>query len=230
MKKISIIIPIFNEIMNINQILEKVNEAGFCGLEKEIILVDDFSTDGSREFLKGIENKYRVFYHDKNMGKGAALKTGFAKATGDIIAIQDADLEYNPCDYDKLIEPILSDEVDVCYGSRFLAKDSEKNFLLLSFLANKTLTIITNLLFHARLTDMETCYKAFKTEFIKNVTIKSNRFDFEPEITAKVLKKGARIKEIPISYNGREYIEGKKITWKDGVSAIFALLKFKFTD
>lgn len=230
MKKITILIPVFNEVNTLKVILQKVEEANFCGLEKEIILIDDCSTDGTREILSELEEKYKVFYHDNNMGKGAALRTGFDHVTGDIAVIQDADLEYDPVDYEPLIKLILDDKADVAYGSRLSGGKPSRSFMFTHLLGNKLLTLMTNILYNTTLTDMETCYKAFKTEFIKGIEIKSNRFDFEPEITAKVLKRGARLYELPISYYGREYDEGKKITWKDGFHAIFALVKFRFTD
>lgn len=234
MKKITILIPIFNEVNTLKIILQKVEEAGFCGLEKEIILIDDFSTDGTREILAELENKcngkYKIFYHNQNMGKGAALRTGFEHMTGDIVVIQDADLEYEPCEYEPLIKLILDDKADVAYGSRLSGGKPSRSFMFTHLLGNKLLTLMTNILYNTTLTDMETCYKAFKTAFIKGIEIKSNRFDFEPEITAKVLKRGARLYELPISYYGREYEEGKKITWKDGFHAIWALVKFRFTD
>ena len=227
MKKISILIPVYNEKDSLIDLIKKVEEIDF-GLEKEIILVDDFSTDGTKELYANISHK--VLYHEVNQGKGAALKTGLKEATGDIIIIQDADLEYNPQDYLPLVELIKDNKYDVVYGSRFLNRDNNKRFLILSFIANKTLTLITNILFRAKLTDMETCYKAFKKDFIKNIDIKSNRFDFEPEITAKVLKQKLRFTELPITYNGRAFDEGKKITWKDGLQAIFTLIKYRFMD
>lgn len=230
MKKITILIPIFNEVNTLESILKKVEEAPFCGLEKEIILIDDFSADGTREILEKLKDKYKIFYHDKNMGKGAAIRTGFEHVTGDIVVIQDADLEYEPVDYDPLIKLILDDKADVAYGSRLSGGKPSRSFMFTHLLGNKLLTIITNILYNTTLTDMETCYKAFKAEFIKGIQIKSNRFDFEPEITAKVLKKGARLYELPISYYGREYDEGKKITWKDGIHAVLALIKFRFVD
>ena len=230
MKKVSILIPVYNEINTLNQILEKVEQASFAGLEKEIILIDDYSTDGTREILKSLEDKYKVLYHDHNQGKGAALRTGIKAVTGDITAIQDADLEYDPADYEEVIKLILDDKADVAYGSRFLDLSGSKTVVKVNFFANKVLTFITNVLFGAKLTDMETCYKAFKTSFIRDIVIKSDRFDFEPEITAKVLKKKARLAEAPIRYNGRTFEEGKKITWKDGVHAMIALIKFRFTD
>lgn len=230
MNKITILIPVFNEVNTLKEILKKVEEANFCGLEKEIILIDDYSTDGTRELYKEFGDKYKVFYHDKNMGKGAALRTGFEHVSGDITVIQDADLEYDPVDYEPLIKLILDGKADVAYGSRLSGGKPSRSFMFTHLLGNKLLTLITNVLYNTTLTDMETCYKAFKTEFIKGIKIKSNRFDFEPEITAKVLKRGARLYELPISYYGREYAEGKKITWKDGIHAIWALVKFRFTD
>lgn len=230
MNKITILIPIFNEVNTLETILKKVEEAPFGGLEKEIILIDDFSTDGTKEILKNLESKYPVFYHDQNMGKGAALRTGFEHMTGDIVVIQDADLEYEPADYEPLIKLIMDGRADVAYGSRLSGGKPSRSFMFTHLLGNKLLTLITNILYNTTLTDMETCYKAFKTEFIKGIQIKSNRFDFEPEITAKVLKRGARLYELPISYYGREYDEGKKITWKDGFHAILALIKYRFTD
>lgn len=230
MKKITILIPIFNEVNTLKTILQKVEEASFCGLEKEIILIDDFSTDGTREILQDLGDKYKIFYHDKNLGKGAALRTGFEHMTGDITVIQDADLEYEPVDYEPLVRLILDGKADVAYGSRLSGGKPSRSFMFTHLLGNKVLTLMTNILYNTTLTDMETCYKAFRTEFIKGIEIKSNRFDFEPEITAKVLKRGARLYELPISYYGREYNEGKKITWKDGFHAILALIKFRFTD
>ena len=227
MEKITILIPVYNEKKSLLELLKKVEEIDF-NLEKEIILIDDFSTDGTKELYDNINHK--VLYHEYNQGKGAALRTGIKEATGDIIIIQDADLEYNPNDYRPLVDLIKNNEADVVYGSRFADKRNSGKFLLLSFIANKTLTLLTNILFGAKLTDMETCYKAFRKEFIKNINIKSNRFDFEPEITAKVLKQKVRFRELPISYNARTNDEGKKIGWKDGVQAIFTLIKFRFFD
>lgn len=226
MNKITILIPVYNEYNTLNKILAKIENIDFYGLNKEIILIDDCSTDGTKELYKDLN--YKVLYHEKNLGKGAALRDGFKEATGDIVTIQDADLEYNPEDLLPLVKVVMDNEADVAYGSRFMNIDMSKNYMLTHLLGNKALTIITNLLYGAKLTDMETCYKVFKAEYVKNLNIKSNRFDFEPEITAKVLKQGARLKEVPISYNARSFDEGKKISWKDGFAAIFALIKFRF--
>lgn len=228
MNKVSVLIPVYNEVSTLEKILKKLEETDFCGLEKEIILIDDCSDDGTKDLYPKLP--YKVLYHEFNQGKGAALRDGFKVATGDIIIIQDADLEYNPADYEPLIKLIADDEADVCYGSRFLGDNVSKSFMLANFLGNKFLSLLTNVLYGSKLTDMETCYKAFRTDFIKGIEIKSNRFDFEPEITAKVLKRGARYKELPISYNGRAFAEGKKITWIDGIHAIIALVKYKFVD
>ena len=228
MKKITILIPVYNEVNTLDKILEKVEQTNFCGLEKEIILIDDYSTDGTKDLYS--KYPYKVLYHDFNQGKGAALRTGFKEATGDIIVIQDADLEYDPVDYEPLVKLIFDGRADVCYGSRLSGGKPSRSFMFHHLLGNKFLSLLTNILYGSTLTDMETCYKAFKADFIKGIEIKSNRFDFEPEITAKVLKRGARLYELPVSYYGREFSEGKKITWRDGIHAIIALIKFRFTD
>ena len=225
MNKISILIPVYNEKNTLLEILKQVEAVDF-GLEKEIILIDDYSTDGTKDLYKDLP--YKILYHQRNMGKGASLRTGFNVATGDIIIIQDADLEYNPRDYKPLVELIKSGGADVVYGSRLADTRNSDKFLFLSYLANVTLSFITRILYDTYITDMETCYKAFRADFIKGIRIESNRFDFEPEITAKILKMNARFVEIPISYNARQENEGKKITWKDGVQAIFTLLKYRF--
>ena len=223
MKKISVLIPVYNEKNSLLELLQLVEGVNF-GVEEEIILIDDFSTDGTKDLYKNIPHK--VIYHEKNMGKGAALRDGIKEATGDIIIIQDADLEYNPADYIPLVNLIKEDKADVVYGSRFLNKQNKDKFLFLSFIANKTLTLLTQILYKTKLTDMETCYKAFRADIIKNIEIESNRFDFEPEITAKVLRQKIRFAELPITYNARGVNEGKKISWKDGIQAIFTLIKF----
>ena len=197
MNKISILIPVFNEVNTLQKILEKVENTDFCNLEKEIILIDDGSFDGTKDLYKNLP--YKVLYHEKNMGKGAALRTGFKEATGDIVVIQDADLEYEPKDYQELIQLILDDKADVAYGTRLTGVKPSRAFMFHHLLGNKFLTLLTNILYNTTLTDMETCYKAFKRSFLNGIEIKSNRFDFEPEITAKVLKRGARIYELPIS-------------------------------
>ena len=228
MNKITILIPVYNEVNTLIQMVEKVEQTNFSNLEKEIILIDDCSDDGTKELYKDIPHK--VLYHNYNQGKGAALRTGLTEATGDIIIIQDADLEYDPIDYIPLIKLILEGHADVCYGSRLTGGKPSRSFMFTHLLGNKFLSLLTNILYGSTLTDMETCYKAFRAEFIKDITIKSDRFDFEPEITAKVLKKHARLYELPISYYGREFSEGKKITWRDGIFAIIALIKYRFTD
>ena len=230
MKKVSIIIPVFNEKNTIPALVEKVQNANFSSLEKEIIMVDYCSNDGTTEILRELSKNYKVFFHEKNQGKGAAIRTAIKEATGDFVVIQDADLEYLPDDYDKLLPLLINDEADVVYGSRFKNQENSKNFILKNKIANKFLTLLTNILYGAEITDMETCYKAFKRELIQSITIKSNRFDFEPEITAKIMKRKARLKEVPISYFGRGHDEGKKINWKDGIHAILTLIKFRFTD
>ncbi|MBI5453480.1 MAG: glycosyltransferase family 2 protein [Deltaproteobacteria bacterium] len=226
MKKLSVIIPVYNEKETIRDILDRVKAVD---IEKEIILVDDFSTDGSREILQGLAEKgEKVFFHERNMGKGAALRTGFAHVTGDYCIVQDADLEYDPEDYHRLIAPVLKGKAVVVYGSRFTGE--HRNMFFHHWVGNKFLTLVTNMLYNTTISDMETCYKLFRSDIIKSVNIKSNRFNFEPEITAKVLKKGFRIYEVPISYAGREFSEGKKITWRDGFSALWTLLKYRFVD
>jgi glycosyltransferase involved in cell wall biosynthesis len=226
--KVSIIIPVYNEKDTILKILYQIENVKLKDIEKEIIVVDDFSTDGTREILKGLGN-YKIVFHDKNKGKGAALKTGYKHATGQIIINQDADLEYDPQFYNELLKPILNNEAEVVYGSRMLGKHKDMYFL--HFLGNNFLTIATNLLYGCRITDMETGYKVFKKEVLNNINLKSDRFDFEPEITAKLLKKGYKIKEVKIDFdNPRSFNEGKKITWRDGLMHFLYLVKYRFFD
>ena len=221
MHKLSIVIPVYNEIDTLEEILAQV-KAVELKFEKEIILIDDYSTDGSRDLLKQIESQREsgvsVCYHSANKGKGAALRTGFQSVTGDVTIIQDADLEYDPKDYPKLLQPIIDGDADVVYGSRFT--EGRQTGLLLSYIANRFLTTLSNFVNGLSLTDMETCYKVFRTSILSEIQLKSDRFGFEPEITAKLARKNYRFVEIPINYRGRHFTEGKKIGWKDGVAAI----------
>lgn len=225
--KLSIIIPCYNEINTIDTIVQTVKNVPYHN--KELIIVDDCSTDGTREKLKNtIESRVnKVIYHNRNMGKGAALRTGIKAATGDIVIIQDADLEYNPDEIPKVIQPILDGKADVVYGSRFLSWESHHAAYHRHVIGNKFLTVLSNLFTNLNLTDMETCYKAFKREVIQSIEIEENRFGFEPEITAKIAKMKIRISEVGISYYGRTYKEGKKIGWKDGLRAIYCILKYR---
>lgn len=229
MKILSVVIPVYNEVKTIEKLIQRVKDVN---IEKEIIVVDDCSTDGTREILqKNNGNGIRAFFHEKNEGKGVALRTGFKYATGEIVAIQDADLEYDPQDYVKLIKPIRDGIADVVYGSRFLTYKfhCKRPFYLTHFVGNKFLNFLVNLLYGTRVTDMETCYKVIKkTVLEKNIDLSARRFDVEPEITAQLLRKGFKIYEIPISYNPRDYKDGKKICWRDGIIAIYVLLKYRF--
>ncbi|CCQ90348.1 Glycosyl transferase family 2 [Nitrospina gracilis 3/211] len=226
--KISVVIPVYNEKNTVRTLIERVEATPY---EKEIVLVDDYSTDGTREILKEYESKegFRVVYHDKNRGKGAALRTGFKNLTGDVIIIQDADLEYNPSEYGVLLEPILDGRADVVYGSRFLSGPHRVLFFW-HYVGNKVLTTLSNMFTNLNLTDMETCYKVFTKKVLDSITLKCDRFGFEPEFTSKIARKNFRIYEVPISYSGRDYSEGKKINWKDGVAAIWFIIKFRLTD
>ncbi|PIR66446.1 MAG: glycosyl transferase [Parcubacteria group bacterium CG10_big_fil_rev_8_21_14_0_10_36_14] len=230
--KLSIIVPIYNEEKTILKILERIDAVDLGDIEKETVLIDDFSTDSTRDILKSLENRYRVFYQEKNQGKGAALRRGFKEATGDIFLIQDADLEYSPGEYPKLLEPILSGRADVVYGSRFIGGGSHRVLYFWHLLGNKFLTLLSNMFTNLTLTDMETCYKVFVKKVIETIgpTLQSNRFGFEPEITAKIAKNKFRIYEVGISYSGRTYEEGKKINWKDAISALWCIIKFNFFD
>jgi len=226
--KLSIVIPVYNEKDTLHQILARVEAVDY---DKEIILVDDFSTDGTRPIVETYQGRegYRVALHPHNRGKGAALRTGFAEATGDVVIIQDADLEYDPKDYGKLLEPILDGRADVVYGSRFLGGPHRVLFFW-HYLGNMALTTFSNMMTNLNLTDMETCYKVFNRKVLDSLKLKCDRFGFEPEFTAKVARGKFKIYEVPISYSGRDYSEGKKIGWKDGVAAIWFILKFRFVD
>ncbi|HLA42367.1 MAG TPA: glycosyltransferase family 2 protein [Aggregatilineales bacterium] len=226
---LSVIIPCYNEVETLQEIVRQVIDVG---LAHEVILVDDGSSDGTRDILPKLEEQYkavRVVLHERNMGKGAAISTGFKAATGDIFLIQDADLEYDPRDYPALLKPIHEGRAKVVYGSRFLG-GPRKTMFFWNMIANKILTLMTNILYNTILSDMETCYKVFRREVVQDIRIRSRRFDFEPEITAKVLKKGIRIYEVPISYNGREWDEGKKIKWYDAPIALWTLFRYRFTN
>jgi len=224
--------PVYNEANTIHEIIKRIDAVDLGDVRKELIIVDDASKDGTREVLddlRKVESR-KVYFHAQNMGKGAALRTALTYATGDIIIIQDADLEYDPAEYAELIMPILKGRADVVYGSRLSGAKVARAFNFWHFIGNKMLTLITNVLYNSILSDMETCYKVFRADVIKNLQIKSNRFDFEPEITAKILKRKHKLYEMPISYYGRDFSEGKKITWRDGFAAIWALIKYRFMD
>ncbi len=226
--KLSIVIPCYNEMATIETIVQQVLQVELP-LDREIIIVDDFSTDGTRDYiaaLKDDEVTLKVVYHDVNQGKGAALRTGFKHATGDIILVQDADLEYDPNEYPKLLKPILDGRADVVYGSRFIGGESHRVLYFWHSLANRFLTFMSNMFTDLNLTDMEVCYKVFKKTILDDISVEEDRFGFEPEITAKVARLDCAIYEVGISYYGRTYDEGKKISWKDAVRAVYVILKY----
>jgi glycosyltransferase involved in cell wall biosynthesis len=228
--KISIIIPCYNELKTIKKIINRILEDKLY--DKEVIVIDDYSTDGTRDILKNDLKNFISFLilNEKNYGKGYSVKKGIESANGDIILIQDADLEYDPSDYPKLIEPIKNNFADVVYGSRFIGTDEKRVLNYWHSVGNKLLTTLSNMFTNINLTDMEVCYKAFRTDIIKNIKLNENRFGFEPEITAKIAKKKLRIFEVGIKYYGRTYLEGKKIGWKDGLSAIRCIIKYNLFD
>ena len=226
--KLSIVMPVYNEQDTLRDILDKVRATPY---EKEIVIVDDCSTDGTGAILEDLDGSddLTILRHERNRGKGGALRTGFGVVTGDIVIVQDADLEYDPGEYGRLIEPIMAGKADVVYGSRF-AGGPRRVLYFWHTVANHVLTLFSNMLTNLNLTDMETCYKVFRRDVLERITIRSNRFGVEPEITAKVARLGVRLYEIPISYNGRTYQEGKKIGWRDAVSAIYSIIRFRFGD
>lgn len=235
--KLSVLIPVYNEVGTLEEAIRRVRGVG---LPKEIIVVDDGSTDGTRELLGRLQsrsgnendpaNEFKVLFQATNRGKGAAIRSALPHVTGDVVIVQDADLEYDPRDYGKLLEPILSGQADVVYGTRFYGGGPHRVLFFWHYLGNQMLTLFSNILTNLNLTDMEVGYKVFKTEVLKDIRIKSDRFGFEPEVTVKVAKKKCRVYEVPISYHGRTYAEGKKITWKDGFSTLYCLLRFWLKD
>jgi glycosyltransferase involved in cell wall biosynthesis len=231
---LSVVIPVYNERETLREIIRRVLAAP-VEIDRELVIVDDCSKDGTTELYPRLHEEFpgaqiRVFRHDVNQGKGAALRTGYREAQGDIVIVQDADLEYSPHDYPKLLKPILDGRADVVYGSRFVGGDEHRVLYFWHYLGNRFLTLLSNMFTDLNLTDMETCYKVFRAEVLKGVTIRSNRFGVEPEVTAKVARGRWRVYEVGISYSGRSYEEGKKITWRDGLKAIFAIVRFAFAD
>lgn len=225
---LSVIIPVYNEKLTIDEVLRRVEAVP---VEKEIVVVDDFSTDGTSEILSQVckgQSNLTVVRHERNMGKGAALRTGIGRAQGSMIIIQDADLEYDPAEYPKLIKPILDGKADVVYGSRFVGGEEHRVLYFWHYLGNRLLTLLSNMFTNLNLTDMETGYKVFRADIIKRINLEQDRFGFEPEVTAKVARMGCRVYEVGISYSGRTYAEGKKIGWKDGIQAVWCIMKYGF--
>ena len=232
MHKLSILIPVYNEIATLEEIVRRVRQVEL-DCPREVVVVDDGSTDGSREWLKeaeeGPDGELRVFFHETNRGKGAAVRTALEHAEGDIVIVQDADLEYDPADYPKLMAPILADEADVVYGSRYLEGRGGEP-MGVYYIGNRVLTLLSNLVNGMKLSDMETCYKAFRGEVASGLNLRANAFEFEPEFTAKIARRKLRVVEVPVSYARRTRREGKKITWKDFISAVIAIFRYRFSD
>ena len=227
-QKLSVIVPVFDERNTVVEIVRRMRNVELP-VDLEIVIVDDGSTDGTRDVLRQLaDSTVRVVNHDVNRGKGAAIRTGLAHVTGDLVLVQDADLEYDPEDWTKLLVPILRGKAQVVYGSRFTGE--RRNMLFLHWVGNRFLSLVTNVLYNTTLSDMETCYKLFDRTLLDSITLRAQRFEFEPEVTAKMLRRGIRIYEVPISYTGREFDEGKKITWRDGFVALWTLVKYRFMD
>jgi glycosyltransferase involved in cell wall biosynthesis len=230
LETLSIVIPVFNEVNTLKDIIERVREVHLPEVaSREIVIVDDSSTDGTRDILATYkdQNAFKVVFHDRNRGKGAALRTGISVTTGSIVIIQDADLEYDPQEYPKLLAPILAGKADIVYGSRFAGGESKRVLYFWHSVGNRFLTTLSNMFTNINLTDMETCYKVFRGEVIRSIRLEEDRFGFEPEVTSKVARMGCRIYEVGIGYSGRTYAEGKKINWKDGVRAVWCILKYR---
>jgi glycosyltransferase involved in cell wall biosynthesis len=230
LRKLSVVVPVYNERNTLVEIVRRMRAVELPdGIEREIIVVDDGSSDGTRDVLRQLgDSTVRVVMHERNKGKGAAVRTGFAHANGDYVLVQDADLEYDPEDWPRLIAPVMAGKARVVYGSRFTGE--RRNMLFLHWVGNRFLSLVTNVLYNTTLSDMETCYKLVERSLIEPLRLRADQFDIEPEITAKLLKRGIRIYEVPISYTGREFDEGKKITWRDGFAALVTLVKFRFRD
>jgi glycosyltransferase involved in cell wall biosynthesis len=227
-RKLSVIVPVFDERNTVVEIVRRMRQVDLP-VDLEIVVVDDGSTDGTRDVLRQLaDSTVRVITHERNRGKGAAIRSGLAHVTGDLVLVQDADLEYDPEDWPKLLAPIMRGKARVVYGSRFTGE--RRNMLFLHWVGNRFLSLVTNVLYNTTLSDMETCYKLFDRSLLDTITLRAERFEFEPEVTAKILRRGIRIYEVPISYTGREFDEGKKITWRDGFIALWTLVKYRFVD